>query len=122
MAYSPTTWVSGDTITAQKLNKIETALSNVEIDRDDAILILSEPSTSASITIGKGTYADLVSKLSSATPVHIAVMSFYGTAMLQLGYGDFIIYSPNNNKITFSAYTPTKLNFQWTSSGVSFVT
>jgi ribonuclease BN (tRNA processing enzyme) len=31
MAYTPTTWANGDTITAEKLNKLEQGVANVSI-------------------------------------------------------------------------------------------
>lgn len=52
MAYTPTTWNTGDVITAEKLNKIETGIQNATLPGKAAALeVLAEPTTADAPTI-----------------------------------------------------------------------
>lgn len=68
MSYSPTTWSTGDTITASAMNKIENGIANAGGDGYDAIISCYKDDNSSSpitYTIEKGTFAEIVSMFTS---------------------------------------------------------
>lgn len=57
MAYSPTTWQSGDVVSRQKLNKLEQGVSAAAAVADDA---LTQPEVDARVTaVGNQAYAPI---------------------------------------------------------------
>ena len=50
MAYTPTTWVTGDSVTATKLNKLEQGVANADAIR--GIMLLPSSFSSSSHTLG----------------------------------------------------------------------
>ena len=72
MSYSPTTWASGDTITSQKLNKMEQGIANA-----GPVMIVECPSTSP-YTLDH-TFADIYNALRDGTLVYIRIVSNIGS-------------------------------------------
>lgn len=72
MSYTPTTWTTGDTITASAMNKIENGIANAGGTTWDAVIRLTHVNNSAgdltnslTPTIVSGTCAGLKSKISN---------------------------------------------------------
>ena len=65
MAYSPTTWQTGDTVTAEKLNNIEQGIANA----GGAFLV---PSEDNAYTLGK-TWKEIYDALQAGKPTYIYV-------------------------------------------------
>ncbi len=73
MAYTPTTWTTGDTITATKLNKLENGVANA----GSALIVYTNSSTTA--TVGEieygetlnATFAEIYDALADGVPVYI---------------------------------------------------
>ena len=70
MSYTPTSWSTGDTITATAMNKIENGIANAGGSNWDAVIRLthadsSGPDNTTNITpsIVSGSYADLSAKI-----------------------------------------------------------
>lgn len=70
MSYTPTSWSTGDTITATAMNKIENGIANAGGSSWDAVIRLthadsSGPDNTSNVTpsIVSGTYADLSAKI-----------------------------------------------------------
>ena len=79
MAYTPTTWVAGDTVTATKLNKLEQGVANAGGGSGlDAVITFSvdSPSQSSTFTIEQGSYEDVVAKVVAGEPVNLAITQF----------------------------------------------
>ena len=51
MAYTPTNWQDGDTITANKLNKLEQGISDNEQAIEDATLEFTDPNNDGNIVL-----------------------------------------------------------------------
>ncbi len=70
MSYTPTTWVTGDTITATKLNKLENGVANAGGGGYDAVIKLVHDNSSSvdnesylTPSIVSGTFAEIADKL-----------------------------------------------------------
>lgn len=66
MSYTPTTWTTGDTITASALNKIENGIANAGGGGYDAEVYIYHSASTADdydITIISGTFADLAARI-----------------------------------------------------------
>lgn len=71
MSYSPTTWTTGDTITATKLNKIEQGIADSGGGGYDAEVYVYHDNNSAhdfECTIISGTFAGLAAKIADEIP------------------------------------------------------
>ena len=71
MAYTPTTWTTGDTITATKLNKMEQGIANA----GSAMIVGTNDAyaeATASGTMDK-TFSDIYNALKSGTPVYVKI-------------------------------------------------
>ena len=68
MAYTPTTWVTGDTITATALNKIENGIAGA--GGGGAYDFIIRKIGSGSPTLEEGTYSDVYNKLQNQEPVY----------------------------------------------------
>lgn len=113
MSYTPTTWTTGDTITATAMNKIENGIANAGGSSWDAVIRLTHSNDSgidesANLTpsIVSGSYASLMSKISNyGVPcIHIEYYHPWGE------YGSldgFITYaSPSGISIDAAGYFP----------------
>lgn len=120
MAYNPTTWGTGDTITASALNKIEQGIVGAESSGgyDAELYIYHSISTSDDfeITLVSGTFADIADKLDNDIPPNILVRVWdrlrdvrATTTMMPL-YG----YYPNDDtpSMLFHVYAPN-INEGW---------
>lgn len=68
MAYTPTTWVTGDTVTATKMNKIENGIANAGGEYDfDVVIGASDTNftSSTTFTLVKGTASAVWNKLTN---------------------------------------------------------
>jgi len=71
MAYTPTTWTTGDTITASAMNKIENGIAGAGgggYDAEISIYHSADSSDNYDISIVSGTYASLKEKLLNNEP------------------------------------------------------
>lgn len=80
MSYTPTTWTTGDTITATALNKIEQGIAGAGGGGWDAIIHLEHSNNSGddsaanlTVSIVSGTFADLSAKMSDGESPRILV-------------------------------------------------
>ena len=67
MSYTPTTWTTGDTITATKLNKMEQGIASAGGGYDFVITGDYENSDWDNVTLASGSYSDLVTMLQNDT-------------------------------------------------------
>lgn len=131
MAYTPTNWTTGDTITATAMNKIENGIANAG-GGWDAIIRLTHANNSNADTptdltpsIVKGTFADLSSKISNGDYPTILIQYYHPWGYRFAVPMAYIIYV-SNQTITFniSGYSPMTSAFidfgqlSWTSSDV----
>lgn len=95
MSYTPTTWATGDTITASAMNKIENGIANAGSGWDAVIRLTHSDNSGADTTsnltpsIVSGTYSNLYTKLSSGGFLIILVEYYHpwGTAFSSpMGY------------------------------------
>lgn len=67
MAYTPTEWVTGDVITAVKLNKLENGVAAI-----DGVMVVPAEDDGTNTTL-TATYAQIAAALSAGIPVFIKV-------------------------------------------------
>lgn len=130
MAYTPTTWVTGDTVTATKMNKIENGIANAGGGFDLVIKMSTlEPYSYSTFEVVSGdTAANLYDKLLDGTPLTIMIIGTYfsgnlATTVPWLGYAHttsvtdtiFIDGTGNANVAWPSYYT-----LQYDSNGVTY--
>lgn len=77
MAYTPTTWTSGDIITSQKLNKIENGVANAELGNKPLIIDISND------TLTK-TAGEIYDAYTNGIPIYIRFL--YGSPDTVSGY------------------------------------
>lgn len=130
MAYTPTTWTTGDTITATKLNKLENGVANAGGASWDAVIRLTHANNSnadapASLTpsIVEGTFSDLSSKISNGECPIILVEYTHPWGYRFAAPMAYIIYSsPSTISLDIAGYSLMTTNFisygtlSWTSS------
>ena len=130
MAYTPTTWVAGDTVNATKLNKLEQGVANAGGGSGfDALITYSvdSPSYSSTFTLSQGSYEDVVAKVASGEPVNLAITQFIvsgssygisGALPLRCWCANTGADNPtlmlHNNTICDSGW-----HLEWTSSGIT---
>jgi len=111
MAYSKTTWSTGDTITAAKMNKIEQGVydahngsgsgsgSSEQYADYDAVVSIYQPNASADPTIDiiKGNYSIITAKLNSGTtaPAILILYKDERSDRYVTRPGEIWYYSPN---------------------------
>ena len=79
MSYTPTTWTTGDTITATKLNKIENGVANA----GSVLICNSSYSSQASAYVLDKTVQEIYDALLAGTPAYIKYQ--YGTPSDYIG-------------------------------------
>lgn len=126
MAYSPTTWATGDTVTATKMNKIEQGIANA-----GSALIVSSSYVNGAETMNK-TVQEIYDALTNGVPVYYAYR--YGNpstdyvayawlapiiTIYTYGYADMIRIAVSNSKYRYqditsigNAMSPTVMTFQ----------
>ena len=128
MAYTPTTWVTGDTVTATKLNKLEQGVANA-----GSAAIITEANNG---TLDK-TFAEIYDLIHSGTPCYIKRLTDESTSDLDSDYAyyiqlmpivaihkyneDYRIYSSHamgsvNQSSTYYIGTPAVVTYQASSS------
>lgn len=112
MAYTPTNWVTGDTVTATKLNKLEQGVANAGGGGYDAEVYIYHDNVSAhdyECTIISGTFDDLASKISDN---EFPMVLFHiwddmtGAHVVALGWLYNWFINTEHNFITFHAFQP----------------
>lgn len=131
MAYTPHTWTTGETITAEKMNNIEEGVqSSGEYDGVVSISHVGyDTSTPTIISIERGTFANLYAKIQNNESPTILVKIWDNLTNVRGNTPMICIYSSDANGITFHAYGAQwngNLNaynyIHWTSSNtISFV-
>lgn len=74
MSYTPTTWSTGDTITATALNKMENGIANAGGGYDALINVTYRDNP----VLVSGTFSDVMAKVRQYLPVDIRLVSDYG--------------------------------------------
>ena len=133
MSYTPTTWVTGDTVTATKLNKIEHGIANsssydaeIYIYHDDnssndyEVSILSGSFTSISQMVSNDIPPNILVRicdyLSHGRAVTSAVAIYYSNFNVSVPYINFVMQVPCTNTGS-SAYNWNGVRFIWYSNG-----
>lgn len=85
MAYTPTEWVTGDVITAVKLNKLENGVAAI----DGVMVVLAEEESDV-VTL-TATYAEIAAALTANIPVFIKVQVSEGENFLYPVFSNGVI-------------------------------
>lgn len=106
MSYTPTTWVNGDTITAEKLNKMEQGIANNSIfdigwDEESDHSIAKAGEVEAAFNAGKtvkyvapdGTGAYNLSYFTKGGDVTLLYEFYFGATRLTASGDDFLYFS-----------------------------
>lgn len=141
MSYTPTTWVTGDTITATKLNNMEQGIANAGGTSFAIITLSATGFSSASRTFGHVTYGmyknnrwelisdDFVNESSTITIPIFGMAAPYQTALppMIIPSGDIMypFFVPFGNSVGIETTgdiddTPTNLHFSWGSVTSAF--
>ena len=121
MSYTPTTWATGDSVTATKLNKLEQGVANAGGIRPIVCAIWFPDSS-----LGFQVYGDFSSAL-SLVQQGIPVACVYYPNFTSASYGFDSLYvmhlgsaynSSTPNRIDF--YITGGVGFHWTASGVEY--
>ena len=115
MAYTPTNWTTGDTITATKLNKMEQGIAEggggVGID-----VVFFEI---GGVWQSRGlSYADAHEKMSNGEP--LLALYYNMSTGWQTGFGNFNSITLSDNSIIFLIYSTSIPNIQWTANGIAY--
>lgn len=120
MSYTPTTWTTGDTITATKLNKIEQGIADAGGGGGwDAIIHLEhsnnsgdDSATNLTVSIVSGTHADLSAKISDGESPCILVEYHHPWGIYFAVPMAFITYAGVASiEIVIAGYSPTRYTF-----------
>ena len=132
MSYTPTTWATGDTITASAMNKIENGIANAGGGGGfDLVIKMSTTSPQSYSTfevVSGDTAANLYDKLLDGTPLTIMILGYissagYVTTAPWIGYAhttsvpDTIFINGTGN--TFDAW-PSYYTLQYDSNGITY--
>lgn len=120
MAYTPTTWATGDTITATKMNKIENGIANAGVGGTEVVIIYMPNST-----IGyqaEGNFASCLAKVQNGEPI-LAFMGNYNSYS-----GGFSCSLSQTLGCSYDSNYPNRINLQitggvgyfWTENGVEY--
>lgn len=112
MAYTPTTWAAGDTVTATKLNKLEQGVANAS-PWDAVIRLTHSDDSGADIpsnltpSIISGSFSDLSAKISNGEYPTILVQYYHPWGMSYAVPMAYVIYA-SNSVVTFTiaGYSP----------------
>ena len=135
MSYTPTTWTTGDTVTATKLNKIEQGIA--EASPWDAVIKLTHANNSdadgpSSLTpsIVSGTYADVRAKLENGGCPCILVEYYHPWGRqysAPMGFVTYVSVSAFSVTIAgYSSFPPSNNSFcvigelVWSASGIEW--
>ena len=116
MSYTPTTWTTGDTITATKLNKIENGIASA----GSALIATASNLNNTSNPLGYGstldkTFTEIYTALSGGIPVYVkAVISTSGlsdyTTVASLGQVVSAFKYNNDYRVYVSAHCSASIN------------
>ena len=120
MSYTPTTWTTGDTVTASALNKIENGIANA--GNGGLACIIWWPNS----TLGYQVYGDFNSALALVQQGIPICCCFYGT--FNSGSYGFDAFGAQLLGASYSNDYPNQIDFlfttgiglRWTANGVSY--
>ena len=111
MSYTPTSWSTGDTITAAAMNKIENGIANAS--PYDAIIRLTHSNDSGedvasnlTPSIISGSYAALSAKINNSEFPHVIVQYYHPWGYWGWLEGYITYVNPYNILITVAGYFP----------------
>ena len=104
MSYTKTTWQTGDTVTAEKLNNIENGIEDIYTDDNPIFVVIEDADTS---TLSK-TYAEIVSALTAhkVCIIFVTYIEEEGPAYFSL-FINGAFFSVDNNKFCVETYNPS---------------
>jgi len=127
MAYTPTTWKTGDKVTAEKLNKIEQGIADAEQSGGNGIYtvvisMIHNPDSGGTdtVTVIQGDFATAIQKLFAFEPIYVWVCrsDFYaGLDMVGAGIIESFDNSPDNSYIELSVFNGLAL-LMWDENGI----
>ena len=117
MSYTPTTWTTGDTITASAMNKIENGIANADGGGVDVQIWYVDSNTGFH---AEGDFASALEKASSGLPL---VAYFYNAGNVD---GDLVFYYPVALGTIYQASSPNIIKlpldsvsgYEWSANGV----
>lgn len=115
MAYTPTTWVTGDTVTATKMNKLEQGVANAGGGVDVQVWQVDSSGT----LHAEGDFASALAKASAGKPL-VAVMysglppTFYYSTVLGTVYESA---HPDQIKLMINSVS----YYLWTANSITYV-
>ena len=104
MAYTPTNWATGDTVTATKLNKIEQGIANA-----GSVLVCTTINTAQGYALDK-TVQEIYDALESGIPVFIA----YKYGILPTDYTSHKFFAPVIKVYAYNYSTDIRIVATWT--------
>ena len=115
MSYTPTTWNTGDTVTASAMNKIENGIAGAS--PWDAVIRLTHSNDSGQDTASKltpsiisGSYADMYSKIQNSEFPYILVQYYHPWGMYGWLEGNIISASATDIGISAAGFFPFGLD------------
>ena len=121
MSYEKQTWANGDTITAEKLNHMESGIEDSSGGGYDGVILITYPETSdpPTITVESGTYAGLFAKYNEGEFVAIKVITI-SRAQYSCGTMGFVdaAFDSEESRIVvsyFDGYDKEIFSLIWTS-------
>lgn len=128
MAYTPTTWVTGDTVTATKMNKLEQGVANAGGGKYDAYDYVIKQVDSGTPTLEKGTWQGVYDALQDMEQIAgLFVLNntpdqYHDTVSLFIPLS-YLYYYPSNGHMYCSALALDyggnfkKVLIEWSSDG-----
>ena len=109
MSYTPTSWSTGDTITAAAMNKIENGIANAGGGGYDAVVYIYHDNNSShnyEVTIESGSFASLIAMIQENQPP-LVLVKYWDDLTLTYGTTSMVgIYSSNSSYIDFRPKVP----------------
>ena len=114
MSYTPTSWNTGDTITAAAMNKIENGIANAGGGGFDAVLTAHKSSNNASWTaiLNEGSYDALASLLNDQIPP-VVCFRCYDAGNVYVGFGSMVYWAKFASPTPYMVF---RLNYKNSSS------
>ena len=120
MSYTPTTWTTGDTITASAMNKIENGIANAGGGGTEVVIIYMPNST-----IGyqaEGDFASCLAKVQNGEPIFAFIGDYSSYS------GGFVCYMGQTLACSYDSNYPNRIDLQitggvgyfWTENGVEY--
>lgn len=97
MAYTPTEWVTGDVITAVKLNKLENGVAAI-----DGVMVVEAEAEGDTLTLD-ATYAEIAAAMTANIPVFVKLETSENENMYFMAYNNGIV-SGDTDTYTINVY------------------